>query len=54
MFQISHFKITGFKRQPQNIKDIDNKSEKNNNGINDEVIANKNEIKIITMINTKK
>jgi acetoin utilization deacetylase AcuC-like enzyme len=34
MFQISDIKLTGIKRQPQNIDDNDNKPEKNDNEIN--------------------
>ena len=47
MFQISDIKLTGIKRQPQNIDDNDNKPEKNDNEINNEIHINNNEKKEI-------
>ena len=51
MFQISDIKLTGIKRQPQNIDANDNKPEKNdkeiNNEINNEININNNEKKEI-------
>ena len=47
MFQISDIKLTGIKRQPQNIDANDNKPEKNDNEINNEIHINNNEKKEI-------
>ena len=47
MFQISDIKLTGIKRQPQNIEDDNNKPEKNDNEINNEIHINNNEKKEI-------
>ena len=47
MFQISDIKLTGIKRQPQNIDANDNKPEKNDNEINNEIHIKNNEKKEI-------